>query len=459
MPPPDLKVLIAGGGIAGLTLAVLLERAGIDYEVYERATSVRPLGTALSIGPSVMPMFAQLGLLDQFRALSNENNYALNYNEDLQLTGTVNYTELLERNGWPNSVIARPQLYDLLYSQIPPEKVHMNKKFASALQQQQDGTGGVTIQFVDGTTAHGDILVGADGGYSGVRKDLYEQLAKQGELPLSDLEELSCSSICLVGQTGPLSPEKFPHVAEKYCRFENISGKDKPYTWLTFTLPRNRICWMVIEHLYLETNRAAIISNAEWGPGATDAMLDKVRDFPLPSGAEGTQLTMADLIDETPRDGISQAALEGKFFETWYAKQTVLIGDACHKMYPSASQGANTAIQDAIVLSNYLHSMPDKTPASITKAFEGYHQERVGSARQAYDTSERFRQLFRKRLINTLIRAAVKYIPQFIWNRAFDRLYSNRPQVAFLPLIPDHGLIKAFPQPSLHLDVSSESHL
>ncbi|KAF9942885.1 hypothetical protein BGZ70_006068 [Mortierella alpina] len=102
--------------------------------------------------------------------------------------------------------------------------------------------------------------------------------------------------------------------------------------------------------------------------------------------------------------------------------------------------------------------MPDKTPASITKAFEGYHRERVGPARQAYDTSERFRQLFRKRLINTLIRAAVKYIPQFIWNRAFDRLYSNRPQVAFLPLIPDHGLIKAFPQPSLQLDVSSESH-
>ncbi|KAF9290095.1 hypothetical protein BGZ68_007931 [Mortierella alpina] len=406
MPPPNLKVLIAGGGIAGLTLAVLLERAGIDYEVYERATSVRPLGTALSIGPSVMPMFAQLGLLDQFRAVSSENNYALNFNEDLQLTGTVNYTELLKRNGWPNSVIARPQLYDILYSQIPPGKVHMNKKFASELEP-QDSQGGVTIQFLDGTTAHGDILVGADGGYSGVRKDLYEQLAKQGKMPLSDLEELSCSSICLVGQTGPLSPEKFPHVAEKYCRFENISGKDKPYTWLTFSLPGNRICWMVIEHLYLETNRAAIISNAEWGPGATDAMLQKVRDFPIPSGAEGIQLTMADLIDETPRDGISQAALEGKFFETWYAKQTVLIGD-----------GANTAIQDAIVLSNYLYSMADKTPASITKAFEGYYRERVESARQA-----------------------------------------NRPQVVFLPLIPDHGLIKAFPQASLKLNVSSESKL
>ncbi|KAF9948982.1 hypothetical protein BGZ72_009148 [Mortierella alpina] len=448
MPPQNLKILIAGGGIAGLTLAVLLERAGIDYEVYERASSVRPLGTALSIGPSVMPMIAQLGLLDQFRAVSNENNFALNFSEEgLQLTSTISYTELLERNGWPNSVIARPQLYDLLHSQIPPGKINMNKKFAAVLEQ-QDSEEGVTIQFLDGSTAQGDILVGADGGYSGVRKDLYEQLAKKGDLPISDLEELSCSSICLVGQTGPLSIEKFPHLSEKYCRFENISGKDKPYTWLTFTVPGNRICWMVIEHLYLETNREAIISNAEWGPGATDAMLKEVRDFPIPSGAERTQLTMADLIDETPRDGISQAALEGKFFETWYAKQTVLIGD-----------GANAAIQDAIVLSNYLYSMPDKTPASITKAFEGYYRERVGPARQAYDTSERFRQLFRKRLINTLIRAAVRYIPQFIWNRAFDRLYGYRPQVVFLPLVPDRGLVRAFPQASLQLDIAKDSKL
>lgn len=74
-------------------------------------------------------------------------------------------------------------------------------------------------------------------------------------------------------------------------------------------MPDNTICWSVIEHLYLETNRAEIVRDAEWGPGAADIMIEKVKAFPIPSG-EG--LTMADLIDETPRELISQVALEGK---------------------------------------------------------------------------------------------------------------------------------------------------
>ncbi|KAG0258339.1 hypothetical protein BG011_003363 [Mortierella polycephala] len=427
MPPRNLKVLICGGGIAGLTLAVLLERAGIDYEVFERARQVRPLGSALGIGPNVMPMIEQLGLLDQFLTISKANDFVSNFNEDLELTSRYAYTELPERNGYANYVVPRPKLYDLLYSQIPSSKVHLGKRFVSSEQttgsnnnSEDEQRHGVTVTFADSTTAYGDILVGADGTYSGVRQNLYEQLSQQGKLTPSDMEELPCSSICLVGQTGPLSTEKFPHLREKYCRFENVSG--------------NAISWMVIEHLYLETNRTTILENTEWGTASTDTMIEAVRQFPIPSGSgsNGSPLTLADLIDETPRELITQVALEGK-------------------MYPSAAQGANTAIQDAIVLCNYLHNMPDASPESITKAFEGYHQEREPYARQTYETSDRLRQLFRKRPINAVIRFLVKYIPQAVWNRVFDSIYGNRPQVAFLPRVPDRGLIKAFLQKSLDL--------
>ncbi|KAF9180417.1 hypothetical protein BGZ50_006245 [Haplosporangium sp. Z 11] len=323
MPPKNLKVLICGGGIAGLTLAVLLERAGIDYEVFERAKQVRPLGSALGIGPSVMPMIEQLGLLDQFLTISKPNDFVSNFNEDLELTSRYAYTELPERNAYANYVVPRPKLYDLLYSQIPSSKVHLGKRFVSLEQttgnynsnNNEDGQRhGVTVTFADNTTAHGDILVGADGTYSGVRQNLYEQLSQQGKLVPSDMEELPCSSICLVGQTGPLSTEKFPYLREKYCRFENVSGKDKPYTWLTLCMPDNTISWTVIEHLYLETNRTTIRENTEWGTASTDAMIEAVRQFPIPSGngSNGSPLTLADLIDETPRELITQVALEGK---------------------------------------------------------------------------------------------------------------------------------------------------
>ncbi|KAF9348782.1 hypothetical protein BGX34_002245 [Mortierella sp. NVP85] len=373
MPPAGLKVLISGGGIAGLTLAVLLERAGIEYEVFERASIVRPLGSAFSIGPSVLPMIEQLGLMEKFQEVSKVTTEVFNFNEELQLTSTINYAELLGRTGYANYVIPRPRLYDLLYSQIPKGKVHLSKRVESIEQDDKDD-GQVTITFTDKTTAQGHILVGADGAYSGIRQLLYNQLDQQGKLPPSDKEELPCSSICLVGQTRPLSTDKFPYLLEKYCRMEVVTGRNKPYTWLMLCMPDNTMCWMVIEHLYLETNRSEIKRNAEWGPEAADAMIEKVKGFPIPSGAEG--LTLADLIDETPREFISQAALEGKFFETWYSGRIVLAGD-----------GANTAIQDAIVLANYIHYMADTKLETITTAFQGYHQERVGSARQAYEMS------------------------------------------------------------------------
>ncbi|KAF9157528.1 hypothetical protein BGX21_005770, partial [Mortierella sp. AD011] len=59
------KVLIVGAGIGGLTLAAILEKANIPYEIFEKASSIKPLGSAISVGPSVMPLFTQLGIIDQ----------------------------------------------------------------------------------------------------------------------------------------------------------------------------------------------------------------------------------------------------------------------------------------------------------------------------------------------------------------------------------------------------------
>ncbi|KAF9997175.1 hypothetical protein BGZ80_007064, partial [Entomortierella chlamydospora] len=59
------KVLIVGAGIGGLTLGAILEKANIPYEIFEKASAMKPLGSALAVGPPVMPMFTQLGILDQ----------------------------------------------------------------------------------------------------------------------------------------------------------------------------------------------------------------------------------------------------------------------------------------------------------------------------------------------------------------------------------------------------------
>jgi hypothetical protein len=89
----------------------------------------------------------------------------------------------------------------------------------------------------------------------------------------------------------------------------------------------NIYCWGVIQYLNEETSKDNdSFRNSEWGPEAALTMCKEVRDFPLPGGANN-DITMGDLIDQTPPHLISKVMLEEKVFETWYSGRTVLIGD------------------------------------------------------------------------------------------------------------------------------------
>lgn len=68
--PNRTKVLIIGGGLGGLVLAILLERAGIEYWVLEQSVLVRPIGSVIALSPLVLPLMEQLGLLEEIERLS-----------------------------------------------------------------------------------------------------------------------------------------------------------------------------------------------------------------------------------------------------------------------------------------------------------------------------------------------------------------------------------------------------
>jgi 2-polyprenyl-6-methoxyphenol hydroxylase-like FAD-dependent oxidoreductase len=136
------------------------------------------------------------------------------------------YPTRKHRGGDHTYVVSRPLLYDLLLRQIPPHKIHMGKRVLSILQNEH----GVMIRCSDNQTHHGDILVGADGAYSGVRQSLYKQLKTEKKLPKRDDGVLPFTCSCLVGQTDPLDPEEFPEIEEEHCRFSSIMGGKYPYS-------------------------------------------------------------------------------------------------------------------------------------------------------------------------------------------------------------------------------------
>lgn len=141
-------------------------------------------------------------------------------------------TQLSTSLGYYYTVFPRPALYALLLAKIPQEKLHFNKKVVSIAQS----TDSVSVQCADGTTYSGDILVGADGAYSGVRQSLYEQLSKQDQLPASDAEKMCYNYMTMVGTTDTLDPAEFPKLGGESTTFSFMLGTHSPYSVCLFFL-------------------------------------------------------------------------------------------------------------------------------------------------------------------------------------------------------------------------------
>ncbi|KAF9995815.1 hypothetical protein BGZ80_000219 [Entomortierella chlamydospora] len=447
-PPP--KVLIAGGGIGGLFLAILLEKAGIPYHVYERAPFIRPLGALMTLNANILPAFDQLGLLEPLAKISRVLSTVQLYKESLKLIGTIDVSGFKEKTGYDYFAFSRPDLYDLLISQVPVEKISFNKKVVWLLQNDE----GVMIRTSDNETYHGDILVGADGAHSAVRQNLYKHLAKKNELPACDSENLKAAHICMVGTTVPLDPEIYPELKDEQSRTSTIIGRAKAHTWVTTTLSNNRISYSVTQQLDYETAKNALFRNSEWSPESNMEMIKEIYNFPVKNGSDGSGgrvRTLGDLIDATPPEHISKVFIEEKLFETWYGGRTVLIGDACHKMQPSGGQGAVNAMEDAIILANCLYDISDgKVPVTserITDAFRDYREQRYAHAKFQVENSQDLAKILTGQTFAERLTRTVMYnLPKWIVTYDYLKQMGYRPQIMFMPTVPDPPNLRVYPQ-------------
>ncbi|KAF9375488.1 hypothetical protein CPB97_011415 [Podila verticillata] len=447
-PSPERfpRVLIVGGGLGGLTLAILLHKANIPFIVLERAKELKPLGSALVLGANMAPLFRQLGIYDEFLLLGREQVEIQMFNEELKPQFNMDFRGVRRIGGAGYFSLARADLYEFLWKQIPREYMHLGKRVLSYTQDDE----GVTVNCSDNSSYCGDILVGADGAYSAIRQQLFKDLKLSSKLPSSDDVPLPFSCVCLVGQTCTLDPEEFPYLKEPLSQAHFILG-DYDYTWMAFTSKKNTYCWMVIQFLNKETSKQNdAFRNSEWGPEAAEAMCKEVRHFKLPSGEDGKSLTLGDLIDKTPMDLISKVMLEEKVFDTWYGGRTVLLGDACHKMNPTGAAGALTAMHDAVTLANWINTLQSSTVSDLNKVFKEYRAERHPVAKEAFDTSKMFAKNIGKNFTAILTRFLMKRVPAWLWRRLTIQMSAARYQVSFLPLVEDKGEVKPMNQPSLH---------
>ncbi|KAF8946751.1 hypothetical protein BGZ47_011495 [Haplosporangium gracile] len=257
------KVLIVGAGLAGLTLGMLLHKANIPFEIYERASKVKSLATPtvyICFPRSVMyfncttaNLFKQCGIYDEFLALGKDVSVIQVCKDPREVDFDMPFGDYETEYGAQGYIITQPQLYDLFVSQIPKERIHLGKKVLST----DNGDKNALISFNDGMEANGDILVGADGAHSIVRQGI------------------------------------------------TLSSAAKEYT----------------------TGENDAFRISDWEQEVAVAMCEQIKDSPIISGDKKKKLTVQFLLDNSPKRQISKVKLEEKVFETWYSGRTVLIGD------------------------------------------------------------------------------------------------------------------------------------
>ncbi|KAF9914805.1 hypothetical protein BX616_007523 [Lobosporangium transversale] len=435
--PTPPRVLIVGAGLGGLMLGLLLEKIGIPYDIFERAPILKPYGAAMGLVPNIMPVFEQLGLLEEILKVSFPAVTMDIYREDLRIIGSLDIGGSSELIGYDSIVFSRPDLHRLLVSKTPPGRIHLGKRVLSVGQSEH----GALIRCADGSVHQGDIVVGADGAYSAVRQNLYDRLEKEGKLPRKDTESLSLGYTCLVGTSQPMDPEKYPVLKDPFSHFGVVIADGKPHSSTILTVPGNRICFGIVIQLTPE-EKEAVFRNSEWGPESLDNTIAKIQDHPIPFGG-----TIHDIIRATPKDVITNVYLEEKIFETWTYKRIALLGDACHKMLPSAGQGAVNALYDAVALANCIYEMNDNSQSQIEAALKDYKRQRYPLAKMQVEGSAMAgKLLYGQTWIEKFGRKMVfSWMPNWLEKTTLTRAAAYQPQAVFLPFTKKRGRLNIKP--------------
>ncbi|KAF9982654.1 hypothetical protein BGZ65_002620, partial [Modicella reniformis] len=310
------KVVIVGGGLGGLLLALLLERASLDYVVLERSDVAKmPLegGGVISITSQIQPLLQQLGLLDALQRAAKPLSRITVLEVEQQpgqqpmIVGSIDSAFSFARYGYHTLAISRPELYNQLVDQIPPEKLLLGKQVQDVMQDDSVATCICT----DGSSYQG-IIIGADGAYSSVRLSLYRQLKDKGLLAAQDHRPLQYQYRALVGMTKPLDPNRFALIKSEHS--------DTRFWYVPMT--GNRLCWM-LDELLMEPMVCPEVEDWSMMPQAVLDMCINYRAMQSP--LEGTLL--GELFDLTPAGTIAALSREEGFFSTWIHGKVALMGD------------------------------------------------------------------------------------------------------------------------------------
>lgn len=334
-----MRAIVVGGGIGGLTAALALHRMGIKVAVLEQADDVTEVGAGIQLGGNGTVVLQKLGLGS---ALAATAIAPASYDYRELETGNMLVSwplgaDATRRYGAPLYNIHRADLIDLLRRALPTGTVHVASKVASFAQD----ASAVHATLATGQTLDADVLIGADGIHSVVRKQLRGDESTQFSNILMWRSLVSAEAV------------------------ESLHLEERGNYW---TGPGRTIIsyWVRPRKLYsiLASVPAAEVHRESW----TDSgdVEDLLRSF---HGAEPRVMKMLEAVETS--------FITGMYYrdpiDRWTYGRATLLGDAAHAMVPFLAQGACQAIEDAWVLATCLSRVDI---AGVPMALKEYEERR-----------------------------------------------------------------------------------
>jgi len=333
MPHGGFKILIAGGGIGGITLALALRQRGIDALLFEQAKAFTQVGAGIQLSANATRVLRTLGLGDALArvAVYPEGRDYRAWDDGDRLYWTPLGERAEAHFGAPYYHAHRADLLDVLLGGLADTGFRLN---AHVDRFEQDAHG-VTITLGDGSTATGDVLVGADGIHSTVRAQLFGpelprytgNVAWRGLVPADRVAHLDLGRVTGVWMGPNRSIVQYYVSAGRTFNWIGISRSEQPA----------RESWL-----------------------AEGRIEDALAEY------TGWHDTIRTIIAATPRV-LRQALYDREPLPDWRVGRVVLLGDAAHPMMPFYAQGAAQSIEDAYVLAGCIADSPPDPVAALER--------------------------------------------------------------------------------------------
>src|SRR5687768_15393497 len=133
---PQIRVAVVGAGIAGLTLAAALHRAGIDCHVYEQAERLMEVGAGVQVAPNATRLLHRLGLREHLRAVAvaPQAIEMRRWDDGRLLQRTPLGSQCQVRFAAPYLTVHRADLHGALLSLVAPDRVHLDARLEAVTQ-------------------------------------------------------------------------------------------------------------------------------------------------------------------------------------------------------------------------------------------------------------------------------------------------------------------------------------